>query len=205
MPTKEELIKIYRNYDDEKLIELYGDIDSYTEEAKFALAQVITEVGGLGPLKLRTAEKEKVTSEKHRIAHKANKLFNKNQSIEEVKQSVQSDLLSQQELILIIEDCHETYVSIQADKRIKPKTFIGGIIGGLLGGTISGCLLGYYMIVSGMVYSFVLLFVILACYFFVWLFTKQSRRNVVVVICTVVSVAYALVLGQVVYEIFSPV
>jgi hypothetical protein len=95
---------------------------------------------------------------------------------------------------------------IEAEKKdveIKTSTYIGSILGGFIGGTIGGILWGLQLIYSGHIFYLFAVGLGIISYGFIKFFTKQSKNNIVVVILTVASVFYALILGFYIYELFG--
>jgi len=203
MPTKEELLKTYRSFDEEKLLAFAKKIKNYTPEAQQVFFQVLEEAGGIEQVQLKAGQKADLEQEITRVSNRAKNLFGRKKTLEKVKQAIQSELLNAAELEEIIDKSYSAYQEELTDKKVKPSTVIGGVIGGFIGGNIGGYIFGY--LTDGLDEVFIFLIVGLAFnnYFFVWLFTRQSIKNTLVIIITAISVLYAFFFSQVIYEYFS--
>jgi len=89
------------------------------------------------------------------------------------------------------------------DKKIKPRTVIGSIIGCIVAGLIGGTLWGLQMIYSGRIFYILLIGLVLLCYGIIKISTKQTKKNTVVLIATVISVVLSLLIGQLLYDIIG--
>ena len=128
-------------------------------------------------------------------------LINDGNRASEIKNKIQYDYISETEIDELITKNINRIQEEKSDREIKPRTIFGGIIGGVIGGTIGGIIWGIQMIYSGhMLYIFGIGLVLLS-YAFIRLFTKQSKKNIIVILITIISVIYALGLGQIIYEL----
>ncbi len=201
MIKTQDLIEKYQNYSDEELMNIYEQIDDYSDEAKEALMFVINKNGGLNGLNERLNKE----NEKDELISKINKqiieLINDGNRASEIKNKIQYDYISETEIDELITKNINRIQEEKSDREIKPRTIFGGIIGGVIGGTIGGIIWGIQMIYSGhMLYIFGIGLVLLS-YAFIRLFTKQSKKNIIVILITIISVIYALGLGQIIYEL----
>lgn len=112
-------------------------------------------------------------------------------------------MLPSEEIREIIEvSCNKIEAS-RKDEEIKPATFIGSITGGIIGGTIGGILWSLQLIYSGHIFYLFAIGLVIISYGVIKLFTKQSKNNTIVLIFTITSVIYALVLGFYLYGLFG--
>ncbi len=203
MPTIEELTKKYKEYSDEELIEIHEKVDEYSNEAKIAIENVIVSIGGIDKLKERINKQNEIQTEIQKIEEQTTSLYYQNKSKENILSEISYDLISENQFYEIIEETINKLEKDKEDKKIKPKTIIGGIIGGFLGGTIGGIIWGLQMIHSGHIFFILGFGLVILSYALIRLFTRQSKKNIVVIIMTIISVVYALILGQILYEIFG--
>jgi hypothetical protein len=203
MTITQELIEKYRAYSDAELMTTNAHIDGYSNEAKEALSKVLIEKGGLESLQKRIAEQDAINNEMLSIKHEIIELLNQGVDAFEIKTQINSTLISSIEIDLIIKETTTNYNFEKSDRKIKPKTIIGSLIGGLIGGTIGGVVWGIQMIYSGQMYFILVFGLAVLSYAFIWLFTKQSKKNVIVLGMTILSVIYALLLGQLIFEIIG--
>jgi len=92
------------------------------------------------------------------------------------------------------------------DRKIKPRTIYGSLLGGILASLIGSALWGGQLILAGGYIELkitVLLFTGLSivCYGIIKAATKQSRKNAMVLITTVLSVLISLGIGQLLFDI----
>ena len=98
----------------------------------------------------------------------------------------------------------QKFLEIEAeidDKKIKPRTIIGGVIGGLIAIVVGGTLWGLQLIYSQRIFYVFGVGLALLCYSTIKLITKQSKKNTFVIVASVISFILAVLLGQLLYNI----
>jgi hypothetical protein len=203
MPTIEQLAERYRKYSDEELMDVYAQIDGYSPEAKAGLELVLHEHGGIDVIKGRINKMQEIDNEIRNVRVEIARFIAEGKDKLEIKSLITINYITLIQLDKLIEETTINLELEKADLKIKPRTIIGGIIGGAIGGTIGGILWGIQMIYSQHVFMIFLLGLALLSYGFIRLFTKQSRKNIIVLIITVISVMYAVALGGILYDIFG--
>lgn len=203
MPTIEELTKKYQEYSDVELNDIYYKFNDYSEEARSALTIVINERGGIESFKERIEKQNEIDNEIAKLDYEILGLLYKNHNKAEIKNFIVSNILTDEQIDELIETKIEIFEQEQEDKKIKPRTVIGSLLGGAIGGTIGGIMWGVQMIYSNGIILFVGIAVVLLTYFFIRIFTKQSKQNTVVLIMTAVSSSYAFFLGYSLYHIIG--
>jgi hypothetical protein len=118
-------------------------------------------------------------------------------------EKIQTKNIDSLELERLIEEVSESIQSEEADLKVSSRTIFGGLFGGFIGGTIGGILWGLQMVFSKHIFYIFGFGLVILSYAFIRLFTKQSKKNIVILVMTCISVLYALFLGQVIYEIFD--
>jgi len=199
----DELIERYSKYSDSELMNVYKNKSGYTEDARKALEIVIENKGGFNTLKERYNELIKKEEEKRRLHRKANQLYKKGNTKNDINSIIHSEILSTEEIQEITDLVSSRIEAEKKDVEIKTSTYIGSILGGILGGTIGGVLWGLQLIYSGHIFYLFAIGLVIISYGFIKFFTKQSKNNIVVLILTVISVFYALILGFYIYQIFG--
>lgn len=203
MSTLPELIERYQSYTDDELMAVYQQMEAYSPEAKEALLQVIEQKGGIATLKERLAAEEALAQQRLALQAEVVALLKKGSRHEAISLQVDPRLLALPEADELISQTVESYLSEKADRKIKPKTLIGSLFGGFIGGTLGGIIWGIQMIQSGRMLLILVFGLAVIAYGFIRLFTRQSKKNIVVLVMTIVSVVYALVLGQIIFEVFT--
>lgn len=199
----EELIERYQSSSDSELMRIYNSKEGYTAEAKKALDIVIAEKGGIASLQERHQNFIEIEEEKDHLKKEILKLNNEKLGKEEIKNKITSNKLSDKETLEIFNQTFQEIEVEEKDVEIKPKTIIGSLLGGFIGGTIGGILWGVQMIYSAHVFYIFAVGLFVISYGTIKLFTKQSKKNLVVLAITILSVIYALILGFFLYELIG--
>lgn len=145
--------KKYKAYSDEELLEIHTSISNYSDDAQKAFENVIKGKGGIEKLLKRRDDKLILLREEKRIAKETEKFGNEGIDADFVKTITTSNILSEEKVQSIID---KKYVEVEAqldDKKIKPRTVIGGIVGGLLASIVGGALWGLQMIYSHSIFT----------------------------------------------------
>jgi hypothetical protein len=203
MPTVEELIEKYQNFTDKELISLNSNISEYTDEAKEALNIVLKKNGGIESIKERIAKQFEISNEISIIKNEIISLILQGIKKDDIKTKIKVDHISQSELEKIIEESIIQFHEEEEDKKIKIRTFFGSVTGGLIGGSIGGVIWGLHMIFTGRMFFILIFLLVIINYGFIKLFTRQSKRNMMVLVTTIIFVLFALLLGQIIFEIFG--
>jgi hypothetical protein len=120
-----------------------------------------------------------------------------------IKKMTSSNILSPEKVHEIIDNEYSVVQLVLEDKKIKPRTVFGSIIGGLIASLIGGVLWGLQIIYSKRIYYILLFGLVLLCYGIIKVSTRQSKKNSVVLITTIISVILSLIFGQLLYEIIG--
>lgn len=203
MFSVEDFLLKYEKYTDDELFEMYSHMDDYSGEAKEAFNIILSRKGGLEYLKNQQNEKRIISDEIHRIREEVRKLSNPEIDVSFLKRIITSDILSPEKLNEIIDNTHSEEEAEREDKKIKPRTVLGSIIGGSIASVLGGVLWGLQLIYSNRIFVILFVGLILLCYGIIKLSTKQSNKNAVVLISTVISVIIAVLIGQLLYEIIG--
>lgn len=198
-----ELIERYSQYSDTELMEVYLNKNGYTTDAKEALDIVIERKGGIHSLTERYDKIVEKEAEKTRIKNDVNQLYQTGMTKNDIRHHVTSEIVSPDEIQQIIESVSAKIEATKKDVEIKPSTVVGSIIGGTIGGTIGGVLWGLQIVYSGHIFYIFTIGLGIISYGFIKFFTKQSKNNIVVLIITILSVIYALILGSYVYTLLG--
>ncbi|TRX31879.1 hypothetical protein FNW52_17970 [Flavobacterium sp. ZT3R18] len=194
---------MYKKYSDEDLKEAYSTMMDYSGKADAGILTEIESRGGLEKF-LRQIEIQRINqTEIGRIAKEIRLLNSNGLNKDAIKNSVQSDILSKDELEYLIERKLVEYQAIIADRTITSKTIFGSIFGIILG-SVLGCI---FLILAisffGRLVFFPLVGVYIICYFTIKFFTKQSRNNAVVFIASFLSTVISMLLAIGITSILS--
>ena len=188
MPTIEEITEKYENYTDEKLLEVYNTIDQYTDDGKTALNIVLKKRGGIEAIKLNLKNQAEIENEIKRIKFEIKELVNRGRSKVEIKEKIVIKSIKNLELERLIEEVSESIQSEEADLKVSSRTILGSLFGGFIGGTIGGILWGLQMVFSKHIFYIFGFGLAILSYGFIRLFTKQSKKNTVILVMTIISV-----------------
>jgi len=203
MLSKEDFISQYEKYTDDELFAIYSNMADYSDEAKEALGIVVAGRGGVETLVERQREKMIRANEAERIRREVVRLSVNGADVSFLQKMVTSTILAPEQVHGIIAATHDETQRERKDKQIKPRTVLGSVIGGSIASVLGGVLWGLQMIWSGRMFLIFIAGLALLSYGSIRLFTRQSGKNTVVVIATIISVLAALFIGQLLYEIIG--
>jgi hypothetical protein len=201
--TQQELIDTYSSFSDEQLLEAHHNLGDYTNEAKKALAIIIKNRGGIENLLAKERLQNEVFLETEKIKQQVRRLSTPGVDLEFLNKMIQSGILLESQKRSIIKLAFEEITQELEDKKIKPRTLLGGGLAAGIASLIGGILWGFQMMWSGRIFGIFLIGLVLLCYGLIRLFTKQSHKNIAVIILTAISVVIALVIGQLMFETFG--
>jgi hypothetical protein len=126
----------------------------------------------------------------------ANQLYKKGNTKNDINSIIHSEILSTEEIQEITDLVSSRIEAEKKDVEIKTSTYIGSILGEFLA-ELLGEFYGLQLIYSGHIFYLFAIGLVIISYGFIKFFTKQSKNNIVVLILTVISVFYALILGSI--------
>jgi hypothetical protein len=201
MPTVAELIEKYKTYDDKDLYEVYYNIANYSKEAQTAIDIVLKEKGGFETILSRLEEKATFEKETLRVKNEINKLLSKGFGATLKSTDIPSPLLSEKEITTMIGEQLQEAIEDTEDKKIKPRTLWGSILGGFISGTLGGIVWGMQLIGSHRIFWLLAIGEFLFCTAVISGLTRQSKKNVIVLVASILATAYAIGLGFLIWSI----
>jgi hypothetical protein len=206
MFTVDDFLSQYESASDEELLVIHTHPDDYTPEAGEAVRKLIDKRGGLEATLQRIKQKQVISAEINRISAEAKALAAKGVDPAFIQQTGSSStILSASEVNDVLAAAVVEGHAEAEDRKIKPRTVYGSLLGGILASLIGSILWGGQLIFAGgyIGSKITLLLVIgltLVCYGIVRAATKQSRKNILVLIATIVSVIISLGIGQLLFD-----
>jgi len=203
LTNREILINRYKEYSVKQLLEVYHNLTDYSEDAKEALRIVIQDRGGLDLLLENEQSNAEEIAETDRIKAEIKKLITPGMDLDFLSKLITSQKFDQSRTDTIIQ---ETFAEINKDlddRKVKPRTIIGGIIAAGIASLAGGILWGLQMMWSGRAFAIFFLGLVFLCYGLVRLVTRQSYKNMAVFLFTALSVIMALLIGQLMYVVFG--
>ncbi|MCH5597581.1 hypothetical protein [Niabella ginsengisoli] len=201
--TVETLITTYNNYTNEQLLEVHAKLNDYSFEAKQALTTIIKNRGGLDVLLNEDIERKEAQKEIARIKDEVRQSKNVNFDEDFLVKAISSNRLDKNQVRQIIQDTRIEIHQDLDDRKIKPRTIVAGIPAAILASLLSGVMWGLQIMWSGRMFLIFFIGVILICYGMIKGLTKQSYKNLAVIILTILSIICALLIGQLMYELFG--
>ena len=201
MLSTNDFVLQYETLSDEELYTIYSARHDYSAEAQEALEIVLQKKGGQDELIQRLKERQIYVTEVNRIGRETVVMSRKGVDIDFIKSTMTSPFLSSEEVNEIIDKAVRMVTREADDKKIKPRTIVGSIFGALSAGILGGFLWGLWLLwaperMPMIIIGLLLAGVVLLSYGVVKLFTRQSQKNVVVLIATIVSFFLSLFIGQ---------
>ncbi len=196
-------INQYEQYSDEELYSIYINRTDYSEQAQTALDIVIKRKGGLEIITSRLQQKQNINNEIKRIELEATQLSTSSNDVSFLAKMITSDILHPEKVKAIVEQKINKIQLQHQDKKIKPQTIYGSLIGGSIGSIIGGVIWGLQLIQMNRIFVVLLVGLALLSYGLIKAFTRQTKNNVVVLIATIISVLGALIIGQLLFEIYD--
>ncbi|MBW4362463.1 hypothetical protein [Flavobacterium taihuense] len=194
---------MYKKFSDEDLKEAYSTMMDYSGKANSELLTEIESRGGLEKF-LRQIEIQKINqTEIGRITKEIRLLNSNGLDKNAIKDSLQSDILSKDELDYLIEQKLVEHQAIIADRTITSKTIFRSILGMILGSILGSIFLILAISFIGRLVFFPLVGVYIICYFTIKFLTKQSRNNAVVFIASFLSTVISAFLAIGITSILS--
>lgn len=203
MISTESLVKTYSAYTAEELLEIIQNPENYSDEAVKAANIVIESKGGVDSIKQISLLQQQKTAETERITKLVTSHLKKGIAPEKIKEQVNSPILSYTEIEEIITAINKKEKALIKDKSLNPRTIIGSVIGGIIATLVSGILLGQLFLYTNRVLVIMLALVAVFNYLIVYLCTKQTYRNTIVLIATICSTALAFLVAQLVLRMYG--
>jgi hypothetical protein len=203
MFSKNDFLEKYRQCSDAELMKMYQGRSSYSAEAQDAMLEVIHEKGGIEKLTERLESQEIIVAEIKRLKTEIHQLNNKYTDLEFMKKMVHSGILTPEQLDQLIEAAYQEAEEERDDQAIKPRTVNGSIFGGAFAAITGGVLWGLMLMYSEKQFIFFIAGLALYCFFWIRIATKQSIKNQVVIIATIISTLLALGIGAGIYKFYG--
>jgi hypothetical protein len=205
MLATDEFILRYETYTDADLHAIYEHLDDYSPGAQDAFKIVIQKKGGLEKWLGQIHETQAYAAETMRIGREAAGMAMKNVDVDFIRTIVSSKILPPEEVDKVITQAFGQAARHKEDRKIKPRTIIGGVLGVIVAGIIGGIGWGLKEVYAPDIYLKIQLLLvaglILLSYGIIKAFTRQSKGNVVVLIATALSVILSILLGLLISDL----
>ena len=200
MLSKEDFISQYQGYTDEQLHHIYSNPGDYSPEAQEAVLVVIDKKGGLEKLGFRVKNRQQIVAEINRIGNEAAKMLRSDVDPDFIRKMITSEILPPEETTTIVENAISMVESEKSDAKITTRTVLGSLLGLLLASVVGGLASAVVirLLPDRIPLVIVVLLVIglaLLCYAIVKACTRQSNRNRLVLITTIIAAIFSVFIG----------
>ncbi|MEP7237370.1 MAG: hypothetical protein ABI685_05885 [Ferruginibacter sp.] len=142
-------------------------------------------------------------SEISRLQNEVCSLTTPETNYEFVRKLISSQLLSAEDLDIFVKRIFDEQKDSQADKAITQTTVVKSCIGLLLGSLAGTSFWWFILYVFKQPFIFVMPIVFMIGYFIIKLFSKQSFKNPVVLVASLLSAGISLVVGHFLFLAFN--
>jgi len=194
---------MYKNYKDEDIIRAYSTMMSTSGEITSDLADTIENRGGIDYFKRIMDLRKSQPLEISRLQNEVQSLTTSETDYDFVRNLISSKFLSVEDLNIFVKRVFEEQRASLIDKAITKTTFVKCLTGLLLG-SISGTLFWWGILyIFKQPFIFVIPIVFIIGYFIIRSISKQSFKNPVVLVASLLSAFISLVAGQLLFLSFS--
>lgn len=122
-----------------------------------------------------------------------------------IRNLISSEFMSKEDLDIFVKTVYDEQQLSISDKKITTDTIIKSGIGLFAGSIASGLFWWGILIIFHQPFFFVLPVVYFICYFIIKKITRQSTRNPVVLVSSLLSAVGGILLGQLLYQLIGAV
>ena len=194
---------MYKNYKDEDLVRAYSTMMAISGSISSDLAKVIETRGGIDYFKRIMELRKNDPAEISRLHNEVCALTTPEINYEFVRKLISSPYLSIEDLDIFVKRIFEEQKASQADKAITQSTVVKSVIGLLLGSLAGTFFWLFILYLFKQPFIFVIPIVFMIGYFIIKLFSKQSFKNPVVLIASLLSAGISLVAGHFLFQAFN--
>ena len=194
---------MYKNYKDEDLVRAYSTMMATSGKISSDLAKVIETRGGIDYFKRIMELRKNAPAEISRLQNEVCTLTTPEINYEFVRKLISSPYLSVEDSDIFVKRIFEEQKASMADKAITQTTVVKSVIGLLLGSLASTFFWWFILYLFKQPFIFVIPIVFMIGYFIIKLFSKQSFKNPVVLIASLLSAGISLVAGHFLFQAFN--
>ena len=199
----EELIDKYSKYTSRELLEIRLNISKYSDEARNALELVTQKRGGWEEIEKEVQREKEIDDEIDRVSKEVKLLSAEYTDLEFLKEHIKSDILTPGLLDKIIKQVNQENQKEIEDSKVNSRTIIGSLIGTIIGSILGGIIWGLQLITMGRMFYLLIVLLVLINYGSIKLITRQSKKNIVVVIAVIIGTLLSVWLGFLFYNLFG--
>lgn len=186
----------YKNYKDAELLESYQTALDYSGKADPALELEINNRGGLDVLMKRVDELNIHPNEIKRVRRLAFDMYKTGQTPEIIRQHIQSDILSKEELDSVLSSAIEELTQKTEDEKTDRPVLVRSLIGFIVATFVGSIIWNIPIIMTGFIYyKSMAACTLLLCSAIIRLITGKSWNNIAALLAVVLSCIFAIALG----------
>ena len=192
----------YAAASDEDLYDIQANPESYSAEAVEAAKVVIEDRGGLTAIENKLAARHQVRAEANRIRHEVEGLFKPAIDDAFLMKMITSEILTPEQVHEVV---NRKLVQLRAehtDTTIKPRTVYGSLLGLVVASLVGGILI-ILLLDQKRIPLFLLMGIFALNYGIIKLMTRQSHKNVIVLIASVFSVALSYLVAMIIASVIG--
>jgi len=198
-------------------IELHNALQNkqdYSEDAYRLIQEIVEERGGIQKLKANILLEQKELDKENSEEDKRNVFrqliqdqlkYNPNLDVSETFERFKDIDIPLEEKKQIFEEEAISWDAEVKDKKITFASLTGGLIGGFIGSIVGGVFFGITLIFTQRIFLLFIFGLGVISFFFIWLFSRKSSKNMATIIITLLSTFGALILGWFLFELIGPI
>lgn len=168
---------------------------SYSGKPEKPVLDEINLRGGIEKVKQAIEERNAIPNEIKRIEDKVYELFYEKKEKAEIKAGIQSEILSENDRLKVIEHVIRQINAHKKDVSVNSRTILGGVAGIAISSVIGYFIWNFSIQQSGHIYYILHVPILLISYAIIYLLTKQTRKNFIVLISIFLSAAISLIIS----------
>ena len=185
----------YTSFSDREILEAYESMLDYSGKAEDAILFEISARGGLNLIKQKEEERLRKPRELHRIQQEVEKLMRQRSDESQIRERITSKVLTSFELDAAIQSAILLAKSNIKDSKISSRTNLGSLIGMTIATCVGVGIMLLCIAQTNDVKVAARLSTFPIAYGIIYLFTRQSKNNLVVFLASFLSAFLSIVIG----------
>lgn len=177
----------YSKFNTKELIEIYTNTMTNYGKVEGDLLEEINNRGGIATLEQQAEQYHRIATERTRIIREVIQLTGSGTDATFIKQLIQSDLLSQEELDSLVENTYQQQKNTIEHKQINAKTIVGCLLGFVIGSILGGLICFAQLYYWGEVYYATFVASYAVAYLPIRIITKKNATNPLVLITALIA------------------
>lgn len=194
---------MYKNYKDEDILRAYSTMMSTSGEITSDLANAIQNRGGIDYFKRIIELSKSHPLEISRLKNEIQSLITIETSYDFVRNLISSKILSMEELNIFVKRIFDEQRASLIDKKITENTIVKSLTGLILGSILGTLFWWGILYLFKYPFIYVIPFVFMVGYFIIKSISKQSYKNPVVLLASILSAIINLVAGHFLFVYFN--